>query len=282
MEFGVSTWLWASPTTTEVVEEMAPRVAEMGFDLIEIPLDEPELVDYEEVARLVREQGLNLSVCAAMGPERDLIHPEEETRVCGMDYVRECVDAAVAMGSAKVVGPLYSAVGRCWQSTDAQRAREEELLVEQLSVLADYASDRGVTLGVEPLNRFETSFINLTSQAVEIVDRVDSPSCQIILDIFHLGIEEKDLRRAIEAAGDRLCHVHAAENDRGIPGTGHLPWKDIASGLENIGYEGPLVIESFSTENETIAKAASIWRPLAPSPDAFAREGLAFLHELME
>jgi D-psicose/D-tagatose/L-ribulose 3-epimerase len=156
-----------------------------------------------------------------------------------------------------------------------------DLLVPQLRSLAQMAGDAGVTLCIEPLNRFETSFINLAAQAVELVDRVDHPACQMMLDTFHMNIEERSLGDAIRLAGDRLRHFHACENDRGAPGTGHLPWQDVAQGLADIGYAGPVVIETFTSKVTSIARAAAIWRPLATSQDALAREGLAFLRQLL-
>ena len=282
MKFGASTWLWTSPLTTKKLETLAARVADMGFDLIEMPVEDPELVDYGQVPELLREHDLSVSVCAAMGGDRDLIHPDEAVRAGAADYVRTCIDVAQEVGSDRVVGPLYSAVGRCWRMTAEERARDTELLVQQLRALAEYAAPRGVTLCVEPLNRFETSFLNLTAQVIDVVDRVDHPACRILLDLFHLGIEEKSVAAAIRSAGARLHHVQVAENDRGIPGTGMLPWADIAAALAEVGYDGPVVIESFTAENEAMARAASIWRPLAPDSDTFAREGLRFLHQLFE
>jgi D-psicose/D-tagatose/L-ribulose 3-epimerase len=138
-----------------------------------------------------------------------------------------------------------------------------------------------VVLCLEPLNRFETSFINLAQQAIEVVDRVAHPSCGMMLDTFHMNVEEKSLTDAIIATGSRLKHLHACENDRGAPGSGHLPWADVALGLRSIGYAGPVVIESFTSKVTTIAKAAAIWRPLAPTQDDLARDGLGFLRRLL-
>ena len=132
-------------------------------------------------------------------------------------------------------------------------------------------------LGVETLNRFETSFLNTTAQALELIDRVDHPSVGLALDVFHLGIEEKHVGDALRSAGRRLVHLQVAENDRGTPGTGSLPWRDVAKALQEIEYTGRVVIETFSDRVEAIARAAAIWRPLAPDSDTLAREGLAFL-----
>lgn len=280
MKFGVSTFLWTSPLTTEKLAELVPHVADLGFDLIELPVEDPALVDYARVRELLDEHELDVSLCAVMSENRDLIHPDPEIRATGMDYVRTCIDIAQEVGAEYVVGPLYAAVGRCWRSTPEQRQKETELLVEQLSVLSEYAGERDVLLLLEALNRFETSFLNLTSQVLEVVEQVDHPSCQVLVDTFHLGHEEKDMGEAIRAAGPRIRHVHVSENDRGIPGTGLLPWDDVAEALQDIDYDGAIVIESFTADNDVIARAASIWRPLAPDQDTFAREGLQFLQEL--
>ena len=136
-----------------------------------------------------------------------------------MEYVAHCIDAAKTLGAKNVVGPLYSAVGRTWQQTADERQRDTDLLVDQLKELSAQASDKGVTLCVEPLNRFETSFLNLSSQAIEVVDRVTARRA-VLLDTFHMNIEEKSIGDAIRAAGSRLKHLHSCENDRARPAQG--------------------------------------------------------------
>src|SRR5690625_3799196 len=134
---------------------------------------------------------------------------------------------------------------------------------------------------MEALYRYETSFLNLTKDTVDIVRQEDLDNCQVMIDLIHAGIEEKSLGDAIRTAGSRLGHIQVAENARGTPGTGHFVWDDIASGFREIEYDGDVVIETFSQDNELLAKAAAIWRPLAPGRDELAAEGLAFLKKLM-
>ena len=281
MRFGVNTWVWTSPLTTAELEKLAPRVAEMGFDWIEAPLESIGDLDHKRGADIIRRHGLGVSACAAMGPDRDLIHPDEAVRKNGMAYLRQAIEATHALGGTNLVGPLYAAVGRTWQQTPAERARDLDVLVKNLGELARYAGDYGVILCVEPLNRFETSFINLAEQAIEVVDRVDHPNCQVMLDTFHMNIEEKSLGNAIRAAGKRLRHVHACENDRGAPGSGNVTWNEVAQALKDIKYDGPVVIESFTSKVKSIARAAAIWRSLAPTQDDLARDGLKFLKQLL-
>jgi D-psicose/D-tagatose/L-ribulose 3-epimerase len=216
-----------------------------------------------------------------MGAGRDPSHPDKKIQQAGIDYLAHLIDGAAAMGGTLVAGPLYSAVGRQWQQTPAMRKEDLARTAKNLRVSADYAETRGVRLALEPLNRFETSFINLTEQALELVELIGSPAVGLMMDTFHANIEEKSLGKALEMAGDKLWHVHANENDRGIPGTGHVTWAEIAAALKKINYNGALVIESFSTEVKEIARAAAVWRPLAPTTDSLAVDGMAFLKQLM-
>src|SRR5688572_1769561 len=278
---GITTWIWTSPLSIDKLKEIAPHVKKMGFDLLEIPIESPTDLDYAAAAPVIKDLGLQTSVCAAMSPDRDLIHADESIRKNAMSYVRHCVDAAKTLGSTNVVGPLYSAVGRTWQQTADERKKDVDLLVDQLKNLSAHAGDSGVVLCVEPLNRFETSFLNLSQQAIEVVDRVDSPACGILLDTFHMNIEEKSVGEAIRAAGKRLKHLHGCENDRGAPGSGHVPWGEVADACRDVGFDGPVVIESFTAKVKTIARAAAIWRSFETSQDALAENGLKFLRGLM-
>ena len=279
MELGISTWVWTSPADDAVLARLIPRIAQMGYDAVEIPIETLGQFDIARARQLADAAGLGVSVCAVIGPGRDLLL-DDEVEV-GLGYLRGCIDAAQALGSPAVAGPFYSAVGRCWPMSAAERAREIDKLAGRLRDLAVYGAERGVELGVEPLNRFETSFFNTTEQTLELVERVNHPGLGVALDVFHLGIEEKNLGEAIRRAEGRLKHVQVAENDRGTPGTGQLAWDEVAQALYDVGYHGRVVIETFSDRVEAIARAAAIWRPLAPDSDSLAREGLAFLRGLL-
>lgn len=281
MQFGVNTWVWTSPLTDDELRTLAPKVKGMGFDMIEVPFEGLTDFDPSVAAEIIRDSGLGVSACAAMGPDRDLIHEDAAIRDNGMAYIRACIDGLHTLGGTNLVGPIYSAVGRVWQQTADERAKDVDLLVTQLGELARYAADKGVVLGIEPLNRFETSFINLADQAIEVIDRVDHPACQIMLDTFHMNIEEKSLGAAIRKTGKRLAHLHSCENDRGAPGSGNVTWGEVKAALVDIGYDGPVVIESFTSKVKTIARAAAIWRSFEPSQDALAENGLKFLRGLL-
>jgi len=278
---GANTWIWVSPPTDERLAALAPRIKGWGFDLIELPVENPGDWDPARTAELLDGLGLGATVCAAMGPGRDLTTGDRETVTSTQDYLRYLVDAAATLGGTVVAGPIYAPVGRTGRLDDRERAEMVDRVVANLRPVAEHAAEGGVRLGLEPLNRFETNLVNTAAQAIEIVDRVDHPACGILLDTFHMNIEEKRLPAAIRAVGPRLAHVHAGGVDRGTPGADHTDWPGIAAALAAIDYAGPVVIESFTAENETIATAASIWRPLADSQDAIAVEGLAFLRRTL-
>jgi D-psicose/D-tagatose/L-ribulose 3-epimerase len=280
IRYGINTFTWTSPFRTADLP-LLDKAKALGYDLVEIPVESEQDIDYARAAEAFKASGLSCSLCAVMGASRDPAHEEESIQRGGVNYLRHLVDAAVTIGAKLIAGPIYSAVGRTWQATPEQRKRDLERCARNLKEVARYADDRGVTLAMEPLNRFETSFINLAEQALELIRMVDSPRVRLMIDTFHANIEEKSLGKAIEAGGTYLVHMHANENDRGIPGSGHVPWKEIAKALKAIKYSGALVIESFTTTVKEIARAAAIWRPVASSQDELAREGLAFLKKLM-
>ncbi len=277
MKYGVNLWVWESPLDTTRIAAFAPKIRKMGFDIIEVPLEDTSIVDGEAVGQVIADNGLVATATAAMGPDRDLIHPEKDIRENGIAYLKSCIDTCQAMNAINLVGPIYSSVGRTWQQTAEERASDLQLLIDNLSELAAYAAERGVTLGLEPLNRFETSFINTAAQAVEVIDGVGNAALGIMLDTFHMNIEEKNQGDAIRKAGHRLVHLHSCGSDRGAPGNGQVNWDDVAQALTDIGFDGPVVIESFTPKVKSIARAAAIWRDFEESPDALASQGLVFL-----
>jgi D-psicose/D-tagatose/L-ribulose 3-epimerase len=247
----------------------------MGFDLLEMGVENPGDWKPARAAELLAANDLRASVCAVMGEGRDLL--ECDLIASTQEDIRTCIDAAVTVGSDVVAGPVYTPTGKTRRIDDAERAAAINRLVEGLPPLADYAGD-GARLAIEPLNRFETSYLNTAAQTMEVVDRVNSPAIGVLLDTFHMNIEEKDQAAAIRHAGDKLVHFHACGNDRGAPGAGHSPWESITAAQDEIGYDGPVVV-SFTPDNQVIARAAAIWRPLAETQDDLALDGLVFLRD---
>jgi D-psicose/D-tagatose/L-ribulose 3-epimerase len=274
---GASTWIWVSPLTDDRLAELAPHVCELGFDVIELQVEEPGQWDPDLAAELTAGHGLATSLCCVMGPGRDLSVADRGVVAATQEYLRGCIDVAKRIGSRVVAGPMYAPVGKLWRLEAGERRTTVARVAEALRPLADHAGQRGVRLAVEPLNRYETSLVNTVDQGLELVGLVDSAACGLLLDTFHLNIEETDPATAALTAGKRIAHVHACGTDRGAPGGDRFAWDDFAGALSAAGYDGALCIESFTPEQETIATAAAIWRPLASSPDRLASDGLEFL-----
>jgi D-psicose/D-tagatose/L-ribulose 3-epimerase len=277
---GANTWIWVSPLTDERLASLAPLVRGFGFDVIELPIENPGDWDPSRAREVLDKSGLRATTCAVMTPERDLVSSDRGVVESTQQYIRMATDMAAGVAARTLAGPIYSPVGKTWAMDAGERAAAISRLVENLRPLADYAGQRGVTLALEPLNRFETSFMNTAAQVMEVVDRVDSPALGVLLDTFHMNIEERDPAAAIRACGSHLAHLHACGCDRGAPGGDQIPWPKIAAALHDVRYEGPIVIESFTIENQAIARAAAIWRKLAPTQDAIATDGLSFLRAL--
>lgn len=253
----------------------------MGYDIIEIAVEDAGIIDWMLIGDIARDLDLKITISGAFGTERDISSTEPAFRETGKQYIIDCIRIAEQMGSPIFGGPVYSAVGKTRIVSEEQKKQEREWCVDILKEVSQIAGDCGVTLGLEPLNRFETDMVNTVDQALSILDEVGSPHLKIVLDTFHSNIEEKDIPATIRKIGkDLLCHVQANESDRGTPGTGHLEWQGIREALADIGYEGAVVIETFGQPSKELARAACIWRPLANSADELAEEGLAFYKKI--
>jgi D-psicose/D-tagatose/L-ribulose 3-epimerase len=277
---GANLWIWDSPVTIEVIRQYAPRLAAWGFDFIELPLEHPDAWDPHEARLILQAAGLQAGVCAVMSPGRDLTSTDHVVVGDTQAYVRSCVEAAAIVDARVVAGPIYAPTGRTGPISGDERSRCIDAIETSLRDVLDAAEQADVVIAVEPLNRFETSLFNTVDQAMALVEQVDRPSLGLLLDTFHMNIEERDLGAAIHRAGRHLKHFHACGNDRGAPGGDGINWMEVREALEGVGYRGALSIESFTSANRSIATAASIWRPLAPSQDHIATDGLAFLKAL--
>jgi D-psicose/D-tagatose/L-ribulose 3-epimerase len=275
--FGVSTWLWTSPLDDRRLSELAPRIASWGFDLVELPIEHIGDWDPVRAAAVLTSFGLGATTCAVMSGDRDLTTGNPSTTNGAQAYLRACIDVAAVVGSSVLAGPIYSPVGRVWRTDQAERATAIGRLVEALRPIAEYAGASGVRLALEPLNRYETSLINTIDQAIEVIEAVDLPALGICLDTFHLNIEEQDPVAATRRAGTRIAHLQACGTDRGAPGRDRFDWPGFVGALDDAGYRDAVCIESFTVDNASIARAASIWRRLAPTQDGLAMDGLAFL-----
>lgn len=277
---GVNTWVWTSPLTDETLPAIAQTAARIGFGAIELPVESPGDWDPARTRDLLGELGLAPYVVGAMAPGRDLV--DEASIASTRAYLTHCVDVASTLGATVVAGPFTAATGRIWRMDAADRSAVIARLREALAPVVDAAGAAGIALGIEPLNRYETSIVNTVEQGLDVFEPLLGPALGLALDSYHLNIEEKDIGAAIRLAGEHLVHVQVCGNDRGAVGDDHLDWPAFLDALDDAGYTGPLNLESFTAHNDTIATAAAIWRPLAESQDALAERSFRYLTQLQE
>jgi D-psicose/D-tagatose/L-ribulose 3-epimerase len=276
MRLGINTFLFISPFTNESVK-LFPTFKKWGFDTVEIAVEDPSHIDPAHVKSALDANGLVCgSVCACLGPDRDLRGTPEQQKT-SMDYMMAVIDQMVVLDCPSLIGPVYSSVGRADAVPPAEYKQQWKTVVKNLKALCKYAEKKGKQICMEPLNRFETDFINTCDQALKMINDVKSPALKLHLDTFHMNIEEKDQPAAIRKAGKHLAHFHACGSDRGTPGNDHIDWPGIAKALKAVKYEGDVVIESFTQDVKVIARAAAIWRQIEPSREEIATKGVRFL-----
>ena len=279
---GINTWVWTSPLTDANLPDLLRHVAALGFDAVELPLEEPGHLDPGRTAKVVRDTGLTPYVVGAMAAGRDLVATDATTVASTQDYLYACVELAAAVGSTRVCGPFYAATGRTWRMSDDERDAAYGQLRTHLAPVVERAAAADVVIGIEPLNRYETSLVNTVDQGLTALGPLLGPNLGLALDSYHLNIEERSSADAVRRAGEHLVHLQVCGNDRGAPGHDQTDWPALLAALDDVDYDGVLAIESFTPDNASIAVAASVWRPLAASPDDLARDGLRFLRGVQD
>ncbi len=277
MKYGVNLMVW----TTRVHHEhrsLLTSIREWGFEGVEFFLSPEEPVDIPFLRQELTCLGLERTTCVVLPRDAHLPSPDLETRRRGVALLSRCVERTADLEARLMCGPLHSGLGLM---TGQRRTKDEwNRSVEGLQQVARRAKGLGVTLCIEPLNRFETYFLNTQEDAARFIDQIGEANVLVHYDTFHANIEEKDPVKALKALGSKVGHVHISENDRGIPGTGHVDWRSTLLALKEMGYSGWLTIESFAQPEPQLASAACIWRDLAPNGESLAREGLAFIKGL--
>lgn len=275
MKLGVNLMLWTGSFNSRTDMKLIDKVAKMGFDGVELPIFNLKTVGVTSTARALRDNDLGCTICTVLSPKQSLIDPSAKVRQAGVDHLCKVLEMGAALGADGVAGPEYAPVGHLVGRGRTQQ--EWDRCVAALRKVARTANATGVMLGIEPINRFETYFVNITADAAALCRAVGSPMVKVLYDTFHANIEERDPVAALRKLGTMLGHVHTCENDRGIPGTGHVDWDGTFRALKAIRYDKWLTIESFVPAIKELAAAAAIWRPLAKDGDELARKGLAFL-----
>lgn len=280
MKLGVNTFIWTADFDESHLP-LLPEIARHGFHGVELPLFRP--AELRKKAGALRkglaENGLECTLCSVLTDGHNIISEDPAVRAKTRQHMAACVEAAAELGARIIAGPLYSPVGHL----PGRRRTEDEWkwCVECYQELGPTLAAHDVTIAVEPLNRFETYFLNTAADAARLVDEIGHPNVGVLFDTFHANIEEKSIAESYRLLGKRLKHVHTCENDRGIPGTGHVDWPGVFAALRETGYDGWLTIESFGFMLGDLSAAAAIWRDIAPTPQSIAFDGVAFLRRML-
>jgi D-psicose/D-tagatose/L-ribulose 3-epimerase len=275
MKFGVNTLIWSVTFDPETIP--LGRLAEAGVDGIE-PAVFSASIDPAVLRKACERHGFGLTICSVNPPGANPISDDQAERASALEHWRSMIAILAEAGGEALVGPTCSPVGHL--PGRRRTADEWKRAVEFHQALGPALDEAQVELAVEPLNRFETYFLNTAEDAVRLCKEVAHPRIGILLDTFHSNIEDKSTPQAYRACGKLLKHVHTCENDRGIPGSGHVDWLETLKAIRSTGYDGWLTIESFNANMPEIAAATAIWRDLAPTTDDIAIKGVRFLRAL--
>lgn len=276
MKFGVNTFIWTAVFDGSHLP-LLPKIKAAGFDGVEVSMFDPAKFEGEVIRKGLEENGLECTICSVLSQELSMISADPEARKRARIHLSDCAKKAADAGAKIIAGPLYSPVGYL----PGRRRTEEEWkwAVDCYRELGPTFEKNGVTIAIEPLNRFETYFLNTAADAVRLCDEIDHPNVGILFDTFHANIEEKDIADGYRRCGKYLKHVHTCENDRGTPGSGHVEWTEVFQALRDLQYNGWLTIESFGFALGEISAAASIWRDIESSPESIGFEGVKFLRK---
>jgi len=272
--FGINLMVWNGQIGPAELA-LFPLIKELGYAGVEIPLFDPLAFDEGPIKAALAANDLACTVSTALPSNLSLI--DADRRTAAVDFLGAVVDHAAHLGATVVCGPLAAPVGE--RRGRGYTQAEWDSCVLGLRAAGAVAADQGITLALEPLNRFETFIVNTIADGVRLVAEVDRPAVGLLLDTFHMHIEEKSTAAAIRHAGRHLKHFHASENDRGIVGSGQVAWPSVFGALTDVAYDDWIVVESFGHAIPELAGAACVWRPLAPSPEALAKGSLQFLQK---
>ncbi|TGS88228.1 sugar phosphate isomerase/epimerase [Mesorhizobium sp. M3A.F.Ca.ET.174.01.1.1] len=277
MKIGMCMFLWTT-SVSKKHEAVLKDIKATGFDGVEIPVFGGMPDDYKKLGEMLDRIGLQRTAVSAMGdPAMNLISPDRATRRAGIDYMKWAIDCSAALGADRLSGPLHSTLGAF--SGSGPTAAEKKRSIASQRAIGDQAGKKGVTIGLEALNRFECYLLNTMDDLSEHIDAIDRPHIKAMYDTFHANIEEADPIGAYTRNRRNVVHIHISENDRGVPGRGHVPWKETFAAIRKSGYDDWLTIESFGRSLKDLAAATKVWRDFAENPEAVYREGYKHIRD---
>jgi D-psicose/D-tagatose/L-ribulose 3-epimerase len=265
---------------TEQNLSLLDYIKEIGFDSMDINLRNTEFEFIKILKKKAEKLDILLTGGGSLPKTKELISADKDKRLDAVKYMKELVRKTFEMGAEVYHGLIYATGGIFTGKSPTEE--ELEYAANGLKEVAGYAKKYGVLIGLETANRYETYLINTVGGLLKLVEAIDEPNVGLLLDTYHMNIEEKDLYQSIVATKGKTVHFHVNENDRGTPGTGHIPWDDVFRALKEIDYDRVIAIESFVGDSIDIALLAAVWRQLAPSAESLAKEGYAFIKKMSE
>ena len=277
MKIGMCMFLWTTNVTREH-EQLLRDIKATGFDGVEVPVFEGEPSDYARLGALLDSIGLERTAVSAIGdPAKNLISADAGERAAGIAYMKWAIDCAVALGADLLSGPLHSTLGHF--SGEGPTRDEFSRSIDSQRAIGEHAALRGVTIGLEALNRFECYLVNTMADLAVHIDAIGHPYIKAMYDTFHCNIEEADPIAAFTRYRDRIVHVHISENDRGVPGRGNIPWAETFKAIRTSGYDDWLTIEAFGRSLEDLAAATKVWRDFSDTPEEVYRDGFKHIRD---
>lgn len=277
LKYAVHAYAWTN-RWREKDESLVDHAAGLGFDTIEIPLMDLDEMRSGEIKKRLEKNKIGSVTSTALSLETDITSDDAAVRKKGIAYLKRCVDLTAEMGGTCFTGVIYSAIGR--KIDRFPEASHYQKSAEALGEAARYAQKYSLTLGLEPVNRYETFLLNTSAQALELRRQIGEPNVAVHLDAYHMNIEENGFYEAVKNAAPHLCHFHLSESHRGTPGTGTVDWEAVFRGLRDGGYRGLVGLESFIEVADSMRAATCVWRKMASSSDELLTQGLAFLKKL--
>jgi len=279
MKIGISAFAWTSRFNSSHLE-LLPAIKALGLDGIEIPMLDPAELPIDGIREAFAKNQLDCTVCALLPLGINPISPEQPTRERAIEHLKRCIDAAAAMGATLLGGPLCAPIGYL----PNHRPTEDEWswAVEVFQAIGSVLRATNMQISIEPVNRSETFFLRTVQEAARLCSCIADPNIGVTLDTFHANIEERSISGAIRSLGPNLRHLHASENDRGPLGRGHIPFPEIVSALEEIRYDGYVMIEGFGYRADEREGPGYLWADLDVSPERLASESYFYLTDLVE
>jgi D-psicose/D-tagatose/L-ribulose 3-epimerase len=278
MKYGINTYIWTAEFGPADFH-LLPEIKAHGFDGIEVAVFRPAEFAAAAIRRAADSEGLERTVASALIRGLSLISDDADVRRRTVQHIRDSIRAVADAGARLMIGPLYSPVGEL--PGRRRTADEWQRAIDGFQSIAGTLVENDVTLAIEPLNRFETYFLNTAADGVALCDAIGHPSVGLLFDTFHANIEEKNVAAALRLVSPHLKHVHTCENDRGIPGSGHVDWPAVFQAIRDVKYDGWLMIESFGFTLGDLSAAAAIWRDIEKTPESIAWDGITFLKRMM-